>query len=225
MPNALHHLGADGYAAGMPFDLAPLLSPRECGILVFECQDGVIGEQGVIPGLAAAVRESRMLDTLAHFLEGARAAGARVFYCCVEKRIDGVGNPRNTPLEIRMQAKAGEVGVPQMGAVCAEIAPQDGDVVITREHGMTGFYESGLDAYLRNTGVKTVIPTGVSVNVGILGTSLEAVNRGYTVVVPTDCVAGDPPEYAEQCLRYSVRNVAFLSTSEEIHGAWKTHAG
>ena len=67
---------------------------------------------------------------------------------------------------------------------------------------------------------RTVVVTGVSVNVGILGTALEAVNRGYTVVVPTDCVAGDPPEYAEQALRYSVRNVAFLSTREEIEAAW-----
>jgi nicotinamidase-related amidase len=59
------------------------------------------------------------------------------------------------------------------------------------------------------------------VNVGVLGTTIEAVNRGYTVVVPTDCVAGDPPEYAEQALRYSVRNLAFLSTCAEIEAAWK----
>ena len=85
---------------------------------------------------------------------------------------------------------------------------------------MTGFYESGLDAYLRNIGTKTVILTGVSVNVGVLGTAIEAVNRGYTVVVPTDCVAGDPPEYAEAALRYSVRNIAFLSTREEIETTW-----
>ena len=33
----------------------------------------------------------------------------------------------------------------------------------------------GLDAFLRNTGVQTVILTGVSVNVGIMGTTIEAV--------------------------------------------------
>jgi nicotinamidase-related amidase len=59
------------------------------------------------------------------------------------------------------------------------------------------------------------------VNIGVLGTAIEAVNRGYTVVVPTDCVAGDPPEYAEQALRYSVRNIAFLSTRTEIETIWK----
>lgn len=53
-----------------------------------------------------------------------------------------------------------------------------------------------------------------------MGTAFEAVNRGYTVVVPTDCVAADPPEYKE-ALRYSVRNVAFPSTAAEIARIWE----
>ena len=133
-----------------------------------------------------------------------------------------MGNPFNTPLEIRLREKSGGgTGAVDVGDIVAGLAPQDGDVVVCREHGMTGFYESGLDAYLRNTGVDTVILTGVSVNIGVMGTAIEAVNRGYTVVVPTDCVAGDPPEYAEAALRYSVRNIAFLSTREEIESTWK----
>ena len=44
----------------------------------------------------------------------------------------------------------------------APIAPQPQDVVFRREQGLTGFYATGLDPYLRNTGVKTVIITGSS---------------------------------------------------------------
>jgi hypothetical protein len=40
-------------------------------------------------------------------------------------------------------------------------------------------------------------------------------------VVPTDCVAADPPEYKEPALRYSVLNVAFLSTAAEITKTWE----
>ena len=108
-----------------------------------------------------------------------------------------------------------------MGPVVAELAPREGDVVVSREHGMTGFYASGLDATLRGCGVRSVVIAGVSLNVGVMGTAFEAVNRGYTVVVPTDCVAADPPEYKEPALRYSVRNVAFLSSAAEIAKIWE----
>ena len=163
-----------------------------------------------------------MLESIAGLLDSARSVGARVIYCTAEKRLDGVGNPFNTPIEMRLRAQGGSV--PDMGDIVAEVAPRDGEVVVRREHGMTGFYESGLDAYLRNSGTRTLVLTGVSVNIGVLGTAIEAVNRGYTVVVPTDCVAGDPPEYAEAALRYSVRNLAFLSTRDEIEGAWRANA-
>ena len=203
----------------MPVDLDPHLEPSTCAVLVFECQEGIIGEGGGIPGLVAAVRDSGMLRTLAGLLDAARETGARIYYCTVAKRADGLGNPMNTPLEARLRGAGAKSGLG--GPVCAEIAPREGDVVVARQHGMTAFYESGLAPYLKNTGVRTVIPTGVSVNVGILGTTIEAVNRGYTVIVPPDCVAGDPPEYAEQALRYSIRNLAYLAPSDAIADAWR----
>jgi len=204
----------------MGFDLGSQLVPSQTAVVVFECQEGVIGENSLLTGLAAAVREGKVVGQIAALLDAARAAGSRVFYCTADKRPDGIGNPFNTPLEIRMREK-GDDGKPMdAGPIVAELEPQPGDVVVSREHGMTGFYGSGLDAFLRNTGVRTLVIVGVSVNVGVMGTTIEAVNHGYTVVVPTDCVAGDPPEYAEQALRYSIRNLAFLTTREEIEAAW-----
>lgn len=206
----------------MAYDLTPQLDPRRTAVLVFECQEGVIGETSHLPGLVAAAREGQLVDHIAALLDAARAAGAGVFYCKVAKRSDGVGNPFNTPIENRLREKSGSgSGAPDVGDIVEALAPQSGDVVVTREHGMTGFYESGLDSYLRNTDTRTIVLTGVSVNIGILGTAIEAVNRGYTVVVPTDCVAGDPPDYAEMALRYAVRNIAFLSTREAIEAIWK----
>ncbi len=34
-----------------------------------------------------------------------------------------------------------------------------------------------------------LVVTGVSVNIAVAGATIEAVNRGYPVVIPTDCVA------------------------------------
>lgn len=71
-----------------------------------------------------------------------------------------------------------------------ELQPEPGDLVVARHTGMTSFEGTDLDAQLRAMKVETVVVVGVSVNVAVHGTMLEAVNRGYNVVVPTDCVAG-----------------------------------
>ena len=206
----------------MPIEIEPLLDPATTAVVVFECQQGILGPESPLPGLAEAAREGNVLVRLGQLLGAAREAGVKVFYVTVAKRGDGLGRAFNTPIERRVRTSSGEAF--DAGPVCREVAPQPGELVIAREHGLTGFYESGLDSYLRNTGVRNIVLGGVSVNLGIFGTAVEAVNRGYAVVVPRDCVAGDPPEFAEQMLRYSLRNIAFLTSAEDIAGVWGVRA-
>jgi nicotinamidase-related amidase len=104
--------------------------------------------------------------------------------------------------------------------VLPELGPDPRDVVAPRNHGLTIFHETGLDAQLRGAGVRTVVLTGVSVNIAITGAAIEAVNRGFTVVIPSDCVAGYPPAFASDALRYSLRNLAYLSTADRVRAAW-----
>ncbi len=72
---------------------------------------------------------------------------------------------------------------------------------------------------------QSIVLVGISLNIGVVGTAIEAVNRGYRVVVPRDCVVGDPPEYGEQVVRYSLRNMAVLSTSSDIAKTWEITGG
>jgi len=204
----------------MAIDLAPLIAPASTAFVVFECQEALLGRNSILPGLAAAAESGEIIPHIAELLASARAANVRVFYVMMERRPDGIGNPFNLPLEIRLQERGGG-GAVSLGEIVSPIAPADGEVVIHREHGLTGFYESGLDSYLRNTGIRSIVLTGVSVNLGILGTAIEAANRGYKVIVPTDAVAGDPPEYAEQALRYAVGKVAFLTRCDEVMSIWR----
>jgi len=199
----------------MPIDLSPMLEPARCAVLVFECQEHTIGSGSAIPGLVASVEQGGVLEHIALLLANARRFGAPVFYCNAVGRPTGLGAAR-TPLTARVK----KGGPPPDTSVVKALAPEPGDAVIERPHGMSGFYDSGLDPCLRDLGITTVIPTGVSLNIGVLGTTIEAVNRGYRVIVPTDCCAGDPPEYGDQVLRYSIRNLAYLSTSDAIAGVW-----
>ncbi len=204
----------------MPIDLAPFLDPRGCALVVFECQENVVGASSRLPGLVAAVESSGMLAKVAQLLECARAVGTGVFYCTVDQREGGLGSAK-MPLMDRLARAPAAAGEPTDTSVVKEVAPRRGDVVIARSHGMTGFHDTGLDACLRDRETRTVILVGVSLNIGIVGTTIEAVNRGYRVIVPTDCVAADPPEYAEPFLRYTIRNLAYVTQSDAICKAWR----
>jgi nicotinamidase-related amidase len=74
---------------------------------------------------------------------------------------------------------------------------------------------------LRNLGVSTVIATGVSINLGVLGLALEAVNRGYRVVVAVDAVCGFPRAYADDVMRYSMALVATRVSVDELLAVWR----
>ena len=212
----------------MPIDLRDVLEPARTAVLVIECQEGIVGEGSYLPDLARSVREGAVLQVLSGLLAGARRAGARVYHCTVESRRDGLGQLANTPLGARALGRPGEGGASrgsEAGVIASELGPEPQDVVASRDHGLTVFYETGLDVLLRSAGVRTVVVTGVSVNIAITGATIDAVNRGYTVVIPTDCVAGAPPSYARDALRYTLRNLAYLSTAEQICAAWRIPLG
>jgi len=61
----------------------------------------------------------------------------------------------------------------------------------------------------------------VSLNLGITGAVIEAVNFGYRVVVVRDAVIGVPVEYGEQILTNSLPVVATIVTSEALAAAWQ----
>lgn len=183
-----------------------------------ECQENLLGAHSILPGLARAAATVGLIPNLAKLFTAARRVGVRIYYCTDERRPDGFGFARNSMVAMRMVGDTDGSG--GHGPVMAEIAPQPEDVVFRREQGLTGYYATGLDAYLRNTGVTTVIITGVSLNIAVIGTAIEAMNRGYTVIVPDDCVASDPPEYAETAMRYTMRNIAFIVPSRTITECW-----
>ncbi|MGH9017224.1 MAG: isochorismatase family protein, partial [Acidimicrobiales bacterium] len=84
------------------------------------------------------------------------------------------------------------------------------------------FVGTSLDPTLRALGVSTVVATGVSLNLGIIGLAVEAVDLGYRVVVATDAVAGIPSSFADDVLRHTIGLVATLAPVDAIIAALVT---
>jgi len=205
----------------MPIDLGQILDPGHTALVMNECQQGVIGERSSLPELAKAARQG-MVPRLAALTAGARRAGATVVHGIAMRRPDGKGANTNARL-FGYAARAPVQLTPDTEAV--EVLPEIGvdpaDLVTTRLHGLSPFQGTELDSLLRNLGIRTVISTGVSINVAVTNLCFDAVNAGYQVVIPRDCVASTPPEYAEAVFEHTLGMIATLVESEDILAVWQ----
>ncbi|MFJ7159387.1 cysteine hydrolase [Streptomyces sp. NPDC101118] len=202
--------------------LAGRLDPATTVLLTVECQRGVVGEESALPELAAAARSSGALDRVASLVDAAHAAGVQVVHAVAERRPDGRGANTNA----RLFRAAGRLPVQQLTGtraveVAGPITVAAEDLVVRRLHGLSPMAGTDLDPLLRNLGCRTLVVTGVSANVAIPNTVFDAVNLGYTVVVPSDAIAGVPADYTPQVLRHSLALVATVATTEEVLGCWK----
>lgn len=205
----------------MATDLAAMIEPSTTAVLTMEMQRGVIGDLARLPDLADAVTAAGTVPAAARLLDGARAAGATVVHCLAAFNADRRGSQANAPM-FEFAARQPDhlvVGTPSAELV-PELGPEPTDLIASRVHGMTPFMGTSLDPWLRNLGIRTVVVAGVSVNVGVFGLTVEAINLGYRVVIATDAVAGVPAEYAKAVLDNSLRVLATLRTVDQILTAW-----
>ncbi|TVR25862.1 MAG: cysteine hydrolase family protein [Ilumatobacter sp.] len=190
-------------------------------VITMELQRGVCGDLAPWPGLPEAVSAAGVAETVAELLITARSTGVLVVHAVFSIRPDGRGTRLDMPL---MSAARRDPDFLRQGTPSVELlpalGPETGDVVIERHHGVSPFGGTGLDALLRQQGVSTVVVTGVSLNIGVLGTVVEAVNLGYRAVVPTDAVVGVPSEYGHAVLANSLMPIARLATTAELIDEW-----
>ncbi|MFF4955396.1 cysteine hydrolase [Streptomyces chattanoogensis] len=208
----------------MPSDarLAGQLDPATTVLLTVECQRGVVGTDSALPELADAARTSGALANVARLVAAAHGAGVQVLHAIAERRPDGRGASRNA----RLFAAAERLPVQQItGSTAVRVADpipvSDEDLVVRRLHGLSPIAGTETDALLRNVGCRTLVVTGVSANVAIPNAVFDAVNLGYTAVVPADAIAGVPVEYTRAMVRNTLALVATIATTDDVLTCWK----
>ncbi|MBO8192886.1 cysteine hydrolase [Streptomyces oryzae] len=204
-----------------PDRLAAQLHPATTALLTVECQQGVVGAAGALPELAHQVRSTGVLDRVAQLADAAHQAGVQVVHAVAERRPDGRGASRNA----RLFRAAERLPVRQLtGSPAVQVAEPipvaDEDLVVRRLHGLSPLAGTDVDALLRNLGVHTLVITGVSANVAVPNAVFDAVNLGYTAVVPADAIAGVPADYAAALVRHTLALVATVTTADEICECW-----
>jgi nicotinamidase-related amidase len=211
----------------MPRELTDLLAGRVLGggphsdlplaVLTMELQRGVMGDLATFPELAAACEARGIVATAARLLAAFRLRRLPVVHCTAQFRPDRAGTIANTPLHATVLRRPEHL---LEGTAAVELVPGLGaevtDHVSARRHGGAPFTGTPLHATLRGLGVRVLVVTGVSVNLGVPGLCVEAVNLGYQVVVASDAVAGVPLDYADAVMANSLPLVATVRSAGEI---------
>ncbi|MER6574862.1 isochorismatase family cysteine hydrolase [Nonomuraea sp. NPDC001023] len=190
-------------------------------VLVMEMQRGVVGDLTKFPDLVAACARHDVVPNAARVLRTARAAGLPVIHCTAAFRPDRAGSHTgNCPFIVSLLKDPVHM---LEGTPAVEVLPElreDGDLESRRHHGFSPFTGTSLDMTLRSLGVSSVVAMGVSLNLGIPGLALEAVDLGYRVTVVRDAVAGIPEDYAEAVLRNTISLLATRVAAADLVRAW-----
>ena len=206
--------------------LRSVMDLKHTAVLTMELQQGVVGEGALMKALVEEVDRVGVRTTAGRLCDEARSRSIRVVHCVAENRPDGVGEIENCKvfaMNARLRRETGGTPIDQgtPGALLVpELGPQPSDVVVSRVHGLSPFTQTSLDQILRNLDIKTLVVMGVSINLGIFGTVMSAVDLGYNVVIVSDGVCGVPREYAESVLQNSLSLLATIASADEVVAAW-----
>lgn len=190
--------------------------PSSTALVISECQNGMTNpEYATNKPLVEQVTKRRTIENIAALAAALRPLGVPVFHVTIAAYPGFRAWKSNCLLAGSLTKRPLVVGDPSVD-IHPLLTPEPTDYVIERHRGLTSFHGTELEPLLRNLGVETVIMTGVSVNVAVNGSTIEAVNRGFSVVMPQDCVAGATEETHTFMLDNILRLLATITTSSEI---------
>jgi nicotinamidase-related amidase len=148
-------------------------------LIVIDLQRGIVS----LPTAPHAAAE--VVARAAEVAQALRAAGGTVVLVHVTPSPDGRDGLR--PIT-DAPPPGGQERPPDWAEFVPEMAPQPGDIVITKRQ-WGAFYGTELDLQLRRRGIDTILLCGISTNVGVESTARDAYERGYQQVFIEDAMA------------------------------------
>jgi len=178
--------------------------PDKTAVIVVDMQNDFAAEGGMFDRAGVPVSAARAaIQPTARVLAAARAAGMKVVYLkmAFESDLSNLGGP-DAPNRVRHLAfGVGQpVETPAGGTgrflikdtwntdILSELTPEPDDIVVSK-HRYSGFFETTLDATLKELGIKQLVFTGVTCSVCVESTLRDAFYRDYQCLLLADCTA------------------------------------
>jgi nicotinamidase-related amidase len=186
-------------------------------LLVIDMQNDFCHPDGWLGSIGVDVSPGRsLIAPLKAMVEGCRASNVPVVWVNWGNRPDLLNLGPSTHHVYNSNGRGTGLGDPlangapvlQAGSWAAAIIDELGDTssdIHVAKFSMSGFWDTPLDAILRNLGVNTLLFAGVNVDQCVLCTLQDASFRGYDCVLLEDCSATTSPAYCGEAALYNVR--------------------
>lgn len=177
----------------------PTLATGKTAILIMDCQNDIVHEQGKVGGsltggaMPRTIKEKNILANIKKLMIAGRAAQVPIIHVRHAYRPDYADLPGNVKIFQGMkQMQALQDGT--WGAeIHADLKPEPSDFVITKTR-VSAFYASPLEGILQAQGITHLVLTGIATDGVVEGTARDGADRGYTIIIPDDCCAGTTEE-------------------------------
>lgn len=168
-----------------------------------------------------------VIENLVALLRGARSKGVKVMYVPFhpfepgfpELKPGGPATEGLRGLEMAMPAQWG-TGAWLKGTpgpeIINELKPQEGDIIIEGKKTLDAFHSTALDYLLRANEIQYVALAGFHTNWCVESTARSAYDKGYRVIVLSDCTATDTQEEQDYAERYIFPKIGRVLSSSEF---------
>jgi ureidoacrylate peracid hydrolase len=218
-------------------DRAPLppevAEPATSAVLVIDVQNDFVHPRGVrAPSWPDAAHREMVERRLAPFVDGARAAGARIVWIAMDQTPETV-SPANARMKRKMYPSADGGGrAPSVddlwkAAACRRgtwgaelyLTPAPADLVVAKTR-YSAFLRTDLEQLLRALDVTTVLVTGVVMSQCVESTARDAYQSDFDVVLVEDCAAARSTEERDATCRAIEQSFGWVRRAEELLTTW-----
>ena len=203
--------------------LDPAILPSHTAIILIDLQNDIIrNPNGPFYGsIADQVRSRQVVEKVVRLTDGARAAGALIFYVTVVRRKD-YGDVVNQISELVAAGKAPPART-QVSLVegtdgarlVNELKPAPQDYVLVKKR-RNAFHQTELDFHLRARNITTLAIGGVATDLGVENTVRDAWDRDYNVIVLEDISVSAPPAAHDYAIANVFPRMARIMTSARL---------
>ena len=185
-------------------------------LIVIDLQNFLLDERAEALGISKYAREIRVIENTQKAIEKARSAGIPIIYVQTILRPEILPDSGMWKMFKGMAEGISAEEIEPMMEIIKEVVPHPEDYVVRKCNCMNAFYNTDLDTILRGLKCDTLIFTGVMTNFCVETSVRAASDRGYNVLVLSDCVAAMNEESQRFPLTMVFPLLGEVTTVEEL---------
>ncbi len=109
-------------------------------------------------------------------------------------------------------------------AVVAEVAPREGDTMLTKWR-YSAFHHTDLLRMMREQGRDQLVLCGVYAHIGVLATAIDAFSHDIQTFLVADAVADFSADWHRLALQYAAERCAAVVRTQDVLDAWSGQVG